>query len=176
MYAAKSSVVRGGSLDFHVNDDSGSPREAMGGQPVGLYAATSNGRLWRREPVLHDAEWIEIGTCPTVTALAASYEGLFGVTSNNDLVYLRFDQLEAGANWTRVGHTRNVVAMTNLNGRLFCVTSDRTLQMRPPLLHETQWTAIDTLPDQATGLAAHAGKLIISTATNQLWWRDATRC
>ena len=152
-----------------------SPREAIGGQPIGLYAVTNDARLWRREPVLHDVEWIEIGIAPAVIALAASYEGLFGATSTNDLLYLRFDQLGAGVDWTRVGNANNVVAMTNLNGRLFCVTSDRTLWMRPPLLHETHWTAIDTVPDDATGLAGHAGKLLISTATNQLWWRDATR-
>jgi hypothetical protein len=152
-----------------------SPREAIGGQPIGLYAVTHDARLWRREPVLHDADWIEVGVAPAVLALAASYEGLFGATSTNDLVYLRFDQLRAGVDWTRVGHASNVVAMTNLNGRLFCVTSDRTLWMRPPLLHQARWTAISTVPDDATGLAGHAGKLIISTATDQLWWRDAVR-
>ncbi len=152
-----------------------SPREAIGGQPIGLYAVTNDARLWRREPVMHDVDWIQIGVAPEVIALAASYEGLFGATSTNDLVYLRFDQLGSGLDWTRVGHANNVVAMTNLNGRLFCFTSDRTLWMRPPLLHQAHWTAIDTVPDDATGLAGHAGKLIISTATDQLWWRDAVR-
>jgi hypothetical protein len=47
--------------------------------------------------------------------------------------------------------------------------------MRPPLLHEAHWTAIGAVPDDAIGLAGHAGKLIISTTTDQLWWRDAVR-
>jgi hypothetical protein len=152
-----------------------SPREAIGGQPIGLYAVTTDDRLWWREPVMRDVNWIERGVAPAVVALAASYEGLFGATSTNDLIYLRFDQLESGMGWTRVGHANNVVAMTNMNGRLFCVTSDRTLWMRLPLLHEVNWTAISTVPEDTTGLAGHAGKLIMSTATNQLWWRDAVR-
>jgi hypothetical protein len=152
-----------------------SPREAMGGQPVGIYAVTDDARLWWREPAMRDVDWLEIGVAPTVIALAASYEGIFGATSTNDLIYLRFEQLGSGVDWTRVGDASNVVAMTNLNGRLFCVTSDRTLWMRPPLLHQTHWTAIDTVPHDATGLAGHAGKLIISTATDQLWWRDAAQ-
>ncbi|MDQ3761408.1 MAG: hypothetical protein M3460_06820 [Actinomycetota bacterium] len=152
-----------------------SPREAIGGRPIGLYAVTNDHRLGQREPVLQDVNWIEVGIAPAVVALAASYEGLFGATSTNGLVYLRFDQLGSGVGWTRVGHANNVVAMTNLNGRLFCVTSDRMLWMRLPLLHDVDWTAISAIPDDATGLAGHAGKLIISTATNQLWWRDAVR-
>jgi hypothetical protein len=63
--------------------------------------------------------------------------------------------------------------MTNLNGRLFCVTQDQTLWMRLPLLYEVDWTAIGTVPTAATGLAGHAGKLLVSTVTDQLWWRDA---
>jgi hypothetical protein len=152
-----------------------SPREATGGRPIGLYAVTTDDRLWQREPVLRDLTWSAIGNAPSVVALAASYEGVFGATSANDLVYLRFDQIGTGAGWTRVGHANNVVAMTNLNGRLYCVTSDRTLWMRLPLLHEVDWTPIGTVPVAATGLAGHAGKLLISTVTNQLWWRDTVR-
>ena len=152
-----------------------SPREATGGRPIGLYAVTSDGQLWQREPVPRDLNWTAIGKAPGVVALAASFEGLFGATATNDLVYLRFDQLGSPTAWTRIGHANDVVAMTNLNGRLFCVTRDRTLWMRQPLLHEVNWTAIGTAPAAATGLAGHAGKLFLSTATGQLWWRDAVR-
>jgi hypothetical protein len=152
-----------------------SPREAMGGRPIGLYAVTDDDRLWLREPVKRDASWVELGIAPAVLALAASYEGLFGATSTNDLLYLRFDQVGSRAGWTRVGQANDVVAMTNLNGQLFCVTSDRTLWVRLPLLYEVDWIAIGTVPGDATGLAGHAGKLIITTTTNQLWWRDAVR-
>jgi hypothetical protein len=152
-----------------------SPREAMGGRPIGLYAVTADNRLWQREPVMKDVSWTAVGMAPDVVALAASYEGLFGATSANDLVHLRFDQIGAGVDWTRIGHANEVVAMTNVNGRLFCVTSDRTLWTRLPLLHEINWTAIGTVPDDATGLAGYAGKLVLSTAGNQLWWRDALR-
>lgn len=147
-----------------------SPREAIGGHSIGLYAVTDDDRLWYREPVEQDLSWTDIGTAPAVVALAASYEGLFGATPANDLVYLPFAGVGPTATWTRVGHADNVTAMTNMNGRLYCVTADRTLWTRLPELPEINWTAIDTVPD-VTGLAGHAGRLIISTTSNQLWWR-----
>jgi hypothetical protein len=150
-----------------------SPREATGGRPIGLYAVTTDDQLWQREPVLDDVNWTAIGIAPGVVALAASFEGLFGATLTNDLVYLRFGGIGPGAGWRRVGHANDVVAMTNLNGRLFCVTQDQTLWMRLPLLYEVDWTAIGTVPTAAIGLAGHAGKLFVSTVTDQLWWRDA---
>jgi hypothetical protein len=94
-------------------------------------------------------------------------------TAANDLLYLRFDQIGSSTGWTRVGHAISVVAMTNLNGRLFCLTQDRTLWTRPPVLHEVNWTPIGTAPAAVTGLTGHAGELFISTTTGQLWWRDA---
>jgi hypothetical protein len=151
------------------------PREAMGGRPVGLYAVTGDERLCYREPVLHDAAWSPIGTAPGVVALAASYSGLFGATSDGDLVHLPFERIGTAAGWTRVGHAAGVVAMTNLNGRLFCVTTERRLWTRLPVLHDASWTAAGSVPESATGLSAHAGKLVLSTTANRLWWRDAVR-
>ena len=118
-------------------------------------------------------DWERIGHANAVTALVACENLLFAADTAN--VCLRFDQLGSPTAWTRIGHANDVVAMTNLNGRLFCVTRDRTLWMRQPLLHEVNWTAIGTAPAAATGLAGHAGKLFLSTATGQLWWRDAMR-
>lgn len=152
-----------------------SAREAMAAQPICLYAVTTDDRLWQREPVLRSVNWTAIGTAPRIVALAASYDGLFGATSANDLMYLPFAGIGAGTAWRRVGHANDVVAMTNLNGRLFCVTSDRTLWMRLPVLSEIDWTAIGTCPAAVTGLAGYAGKLLASTSTDELWWRDAVR-
>jgi hypothetical protein len=47
--------------------------------------------------------------------------------------------------------------------------------MRPPLLYEVNWTAIGTVPAEATALAGYAGKLFLSTKTNGLFWRDAMK-
>jgi hypothetical protein len=152
-----------------------SPREATGGRPIALYAVTADDQLWQREAVHNEIGWKAIGTAPGIVALAASYEFLFGATTTNDLVYLPINQIGANTNWTRAGHANNVVAMTNLNGKLFCVTRDLTLSMRPPLLYEVNWTAIGTVPAEATALAGYAGKLFLSTKTNGLFWRDAVK-
>ncbi len=151
------------------------PREATGAQPVCLYAVTTDDQLWQREPVRRDARWVPIGTAPRVVALAACFEGLFGATADGDLVHLRFDRIGQDQVWTRVGPADNVIAMTSTSGRLYCVTRDQTLWMRLPVLHDIAWTAIGRIPAPATGLAGHAGKLIISTICNRLWWRDAVR-
>jgi hypothetical protein len=63
--------------------------------------------------------------------------------------------------------------MTNLNGKLYCVTSDGKLWMRLPELTEIDWTLIGAVPEPATALAAYAGKLFVTTTTNALYWRDA---
>ncbi len=150
-----------------------SPREAMGQRPVGLYAVTTDERLWHRPPVPADAEWTPLGAAPGVIALAASYEGLFGATASGELLHLRFDDIGPGARWTWVGPAEGVIAMTNLNSRLYGVTRHRRLWTRSPLLHAVGWTPIAAAPTDVTALAGHAGKLWISTADDRLWWRDA---
>ena len=117
----------------HANDviALASPREATQHQPICLYAITTDHQLWRRTPALHDTEWRAIGDVPDVIALAASYLGLFAATASNELLYLPFEAIAPAARWNRIGHANNVVTMTNLNGRLFCVTDDGTLWTRP---------------------------------------------
>ena len=73
----------------------------------------------------------------------------------------------------RKGHANNVVTMTDLNGRLYCITGDGTLWMRLPFLQEVDWTPIGQVPGQPAALAGHAGKLFLATADNALYWRDA---
>jgi len=148
------------------------PREAMAGRPIGLYAVTESHILLYRNPSLYPIDWTVIGTAPGVHALAASYEWLFGATDSDDLVCLPLGSIAPYAEWNVIGSANNVVAMTNLNGRLFCVTSDRTLWTRKPVPSQADWSAIGTCPADPTGLAAYAGKLVLSTTTNQLWWRD----
>ena len=66
--------------------------------------------------------------------------------------------------------------MTDLNGRLYCITGDGTLWMRLPFLQEVDWTPIGQVPGQPAALAGHAGKLFLATADNALYWRDAVAC
>ncbi len=150
-----------------------SPREATAGQPIGLYAVTTDGRLVRREPYLDAATWTEIGTAAEVVALAASFDGLFGATASGNLVFLPFEGIATGAAWSHAGHAHQIVAMTNVNGRLYGVTSDGILWTRLPFRYEVDWTVLETCPAEVTGLAGHAGRLIVSTGSGQLLWRDA---
>ncbi len=157
----------------HANDviALASPREAMAGRSLGLYALTSDGNVWYRDPVLEDRSWVVVARLPGAHALAASYEGLFAATHGNDLMYQGFASLSPGASWSRVGHAINVVAMTNLNGRLFAATSDQRLWSRLPVLHEINWEPIGPTPP-LTALAGHRGRLWAGTTANQLVYRQ----
>jgi hypothetical protein len=150
-----------------------SPREAIGGHPIGLYAVTADGGVWHREPILADITWNQVGEAPAITALAACYEGLFAATSSNELLYIRFSDLGGPpSSWSLVGHANNLVAMTNLNGRLYAVDRDNRLWIRPPVLADVSWTDVGHA-NAVNALAGHAGKLFVSTKENLLWARDA---
>ncbi|WP_322748408.1 MULTISPECIES: N,N-dimethylformamidase beta subunit family domain-containing protein [unclassified Frankia] len=147
--------------------------ESSGGQrPIGLYAVTGDGRLVWRKPSLDAADWIDIGAAPELAALAANSEGLYGVTAGDDLVFLSHEEIATGAAWSYVGHAHQIVVMTNVNGCLWGVTAEGTLCARLAVRYEIDWTALGTCPAGVTGLAGHAGKLIVSTNSGQLLWRD----
>ena len=150
-----------------------SPREAMGGQPLGIYGVSAEGGLWYRDAVLTDTRWTRIADASSILALAASHESLFAATAANDLLFMRFANLARNSpSWTRVGRANNIVAMTNLNGRLFAVDTSGTLWIRPPLLEDVPWEQFGHV-HVASALAGHAGKLFTATTDNFLWWRDA---
>jgi hypothetical protein len=144
----------------------------MGGRSLGLFALTSDGGLWYRDPLRSEVDWSRIGVVAGARAIAASFEGLFAASDANDLLYRRFDALQAPQTWDRIGHANDVTAMTNLNGRLFAVTSDDRLWTRLPVLTDVDWTDIGDA-NAATALAGYAGKLLASTSDGELWWRDA---
>jgi hypothetical protein len=153
----------------HANDviALASPREAMAGRSLGLYALTTDGTVWYRDPELDDRNWVVVSNLPGAQALAASYEGLFAATNGNDLMYQGFGGLSSGAPWFRVGHAIDVLAMTNLNGRLFAATSDQRLWSRLPVQEEIDWAEIGSTPP-LSALAGSAGRLWAATADNRL--------
>jgi hypothetical protein len=157
----------------HANDvvAMASPRETVGGKPIGLYALTSGGTIWQREPVLNDIDWTPVGEVKGGRALAASFEDLFVATVDDNLLHQPFGSLGSGGAWQRAGHAIDVVAMTNLNGRLFAVSSDDRLWMRLPVLQEVDWLEIGPAVG-VTALAGYAGRLYASTRDGRLWWRD----
>lgn len=150
-----------------------SPRESTGGQSIGLYAVTRDGGLWYRDPIPSNINWTRIADAHGIIALAACYEWLFAATDTNALLYMPLSAL-AGPSpaWLSAGHANNVVAMTNLNGRLYAADRNNRLWMRLPLRVNTNWTDIGHA-DFLTGLAGYAGRLYASTTHQVLWWRDA---
>lgn len=76
------------------------------------------------------------------------------------------------AEWTDVGHANGVVAMTSLDGRLYCATADNSLWMRDPVHHEVDWQRIGHA-NGVVGLAASGDRLFCATNDNGLHTREA---
>jgi hypothetical protein len=72
--------------------------------------------------------------------------------------------------WEAVGHANNVVALTALEGKLYCATSDNRLWQRHPVLADAQWRSIGHA-NGVTALAADRGTLFAVTVDNGLHWR-----
>jgi hypothetical protein len=67
-----------------------------------------------------------------------------------------------------------MIALTNLNGKLFAVDKANKLWMRLPLTDPTVgWTQIGDAPASVIALAGYAGKLFATTSDNRVYWRDA---
>ena len=75
-----------------------------------LFAATSDNRLWARDPVPSDVNWQDIGHANNVRAMAFGNGKLFAATSDNRL-WAR-DPVLSDVNWQDIGHANNVVGMT----------------------------------------------------------------
>jgi hypothetical protein len=149
------------------------PREAMGGQPIALYALTSDGNVWRRAPVTTQLAWTLIGTAAGAVAVAMSYESFFVVRGDGTLAFLALSNIRAGAPWTPIGDAADLTVMTNLNGRLYAVRDDGVLVSRPALCANADWTTIGEVPGTPTALAGYAGKLFLANTAGELHWRDA---
>jgi hypothetical protein len=145
-----------------------SPREAIGGEPIGLYAITGGGDLLRRAPVA-GAGWTRRRAADGLVALAASFRSFFAVTAAQSLVTVPIG--DAASPWTRIGDGGGVTVLTNLNGRLFGATSDTLVTRRP--VQDAEWEPVAALPGPPAGLAGHAGRLYLATADGMLHRRDA---
>jgi len=148
-----------------------SPREAVGGAPIGLYAVTGAGALLYRAP-LPGAAWTPRRDATDLVALAASFQSFFALTSTDDLVAAPID--DAASPWTRIGEGGGITTLTNLNGRLFGTTAD-TLWTRGVVLGPDTWEAIANLPGPPAALAGYAGRLYLATTDDLFFRRDAVR-
>jgi hypothetical protein len=145
-----------------------SPREATGGEPIGLYAL-AGGELLRRSPE-RGAAWTPRRDASGLVALAMSYQSYFAISSADDLVAVPIGA--AAGDWSRVADGGGVTVLTNLNGRLFG-TGGGTLWTRAPAAGG--WEAVAELPGEAVALAGHAGWLYLATGDHLLYRTAVTR-
>jgi len=134
-----------------------------------LFAATSDNRLWWRDPVGNDVSWEHIGHANDVVAMAAINGKLFAATRDNRLWWR--DPVGHDVNWEHIGHANDVAAMAAINGKLFAATRDNRLWWRAPVGHDVSWEHIGHANDVAA-MAAINGKLFAATRDNRLWWRE----
>lgn len=143
-------------------------REAAGGLPLELYAATEDGRLLRRAPVAGpcgEGEWAEAGEVPRgTTGLALCDAGLFAVTPHDDTLH-HLSALDPAGPWRVLGDAGGAIALAAMNCRLWAITADGRLRTRLPAgPSDGPVPFADAGPpgppaDPRTTLAAHAGVL-----------------
>ncbi|MFE3518189.1 N,N-dimethylformamidase beta subunit family domain-containing protein [Streptomyces sp. NPDC059166] len=153
-----------------------SAREASGGLPLELYAATDDGRLLRRDPaagpVAGPGEWVEVASVPAgTTGIALCDAGVFAVTPHDDTLH-HLSAQALSAPWRVVGDAGGAVTLTTLNSRLWAVTADGRLRTRLPVGPDGPATPFTDGavpgPVGCTGLAGRAGALYAATAEGPL--------
>lgn len=152
-------------------------REAAGGLPLELYAATEDGRLLRRAPVAGpsgEGEWTEAGEVPRgTTGLALCDAGLFAVTPHDDTLH-HLSALDPAGPWRVLGDAGGAIALAAMNCRLWAVTADGRLRTRLPAgPSDGPVPFADAGPpgpsaDPRTALAAHAGVLFATAPGSPL--------
>ncbi|WP_431906787.1 N,N-dimethylformamidase beta subunit family domain-containing protein [Nonomuraea jabiensis] len=148
------------------------PREAHGGPPASLYGIAPDGTIRYRDPVPTREPWRDVSRAPEgAIALAAVDEGLFAVTSGDELWHLPIRQL-ATHDWRLVGPAAGAQSLTAMNGRLFAISADRIL-VRTVERHDARWSDLGPAEGH-TVLAATAGRLIGAAPDGALRWRSLT--
>jgi hypothetical protein len=143
-----------------------SPREAVNGEPIGLYALVA-GRVRYRSP--DGTTWADRRAADGLIALAMSYQSFFAVTNTDELVAVSIG--DAAGQWQTAGDTGGVTLLTNLNGRLFGAGTN-TLVTRRPLLGPAAWESVADLPGPAAALAGFGGRIYLATTDGMLYRRD----
>ncbi len=151
-----------------------SPREAVSGLAVGLYAVTAGGVLRYRDAVTSPAPWTDLCAVPPgTTALGIADGTLFAVTGADELWHLALVRLADGDHgWTRIGPADGTMALTGMSGLLFSIGRTGRLRIRPPALAPASWVDLADAGG-CTVLAGHAGRLYGTAPGCRLYWREA---
>ena len=113
------------------------PREAVTGGPLGVYAARADGRLlWSATPE-DPGGWTEIDHCPAGTTALAACDGRLHALDRAGTHWCAPQGSPDGSprNWSRTAGATpadGLVALTSLNGRLYAATGAGRLVSRLP--------------------------------------------
>ena len=84
-----------------------------------------------------------------------------------------YDWQHCAASWQEIGTAANVTALTNMDGKLYCTTSDDRLLVSDANPANISWTDLGTAY-AVTAMTALNGKLYAMTSWNSLWERETT--
>lgn len=134
-----------------------------------IFNATTDHRLWTRDPSLEDLPWHSIGHANNVVGMASVNGRLFAAERNGTL-WVR-DPVDSDVPWRHIGHAHDVAAMAAVDGKLYVATHDGKLWMRDPVEHDVPWQQIGHAYG-VVGMTAAYGKLYAVTEDGLLWMRD----
>lgn len=168
-------------------DDEGYPRvTGADGSPLTFtILATSDARDWVGKPGratmgLYTRNGTVFNAAVVAWARLLSRSGALQRITRN--VIERLGQRRDWDRWELIGHANHVRAMTALDGRLFCATSDDRLWRRFPVGADVSWREIGHA-NRVTSMAASGNRLFCLTSDGVLWHRttietdvDWTRC
>jgi hypothetical protein len=136
-----------------------------------LYVTTDDNRLWRRYPVLANANWTPIGRANDIVSMAGTRGMLFALTSGNALVYRSL--VEKDIDWKEIDEgpelTEQARALGACGGALYAIAQNGELYARPAR-EEGSWRKVPLFPsnDSINSLTSYNGILFASTVDNRL--------
>jgi hypothetical protein len=137
-----------------------------------LVAVTSEHRLFVRDPVPQNVNWLDVGHANDVVGIAY-LGGLLWAATTDNRIWVR-PPITPEIDWAPFSQTDHpVTALTAADGRLWALTTNQDLQVLNP--SNTAWTDIGAAPsDTVTAITALNGRIWATTTTNELWWRSTT--
>jgi hypothetical protein len=156
-------------------DDEGYPRvTGEDGSPrTTTILATSDVRHWNGKPgratmTLHSENGTVFNAAVISWASSLGHASVSRITRN---VVDRLRHRNDWSAWEHIGHANSVTAITAIDGRLFCATSDNRLWRRFPVGADIPWKPIGHA-NGVRAMAASGNRLFCVTSDNTLWQRD----
>jgi hypothetical protein len=139
-----------------------SPRDAVAGAPVGLYALSADGALLARPARAEAAQWFPLGKAPADScALAVASDQLFVLDGQGVIWRCPRMALALGReDWTEFDRHGALKTLTGMNGRLYAIDGGERLLSRSLIPADT-WQPVGEAAG-CTVLTGHAGLIYAS--------------